>query len=505
MRVAVPQGTPADSGFDAWSTHIGSLRYYWIQLRSSVWFLPFLMSLIAVGVALALLSCGESVSRALGLDWLRFADQDAARGMLESLLNGMITMTALVVSITMVVLTLAAGQLGPRLIRDFTDDFFTQFVLGLFIGAILYLLVVLHGLDTNKNGNASDLAITTGSLLCAICLFVLLLYINRLASSIVSNRLLRRVVMDTYETSDYLQDSTTQAPDREEEEQLVRNASQRGAPVKTAKEGYLENVDYASLLSACDRYDVLVRLTCLPGQWLNQGDVIAEVTPPEACSPRFERLLDKALAVGSTRTPSQDLEFGLQRLVEVGLRALSPSLNDSFTAIAAIDNIGAALARMFGSKRQQGALRGQNGKVRLLCPVVDWTTLINAGFDQMRQAGASLPAVAVRLIDTLGRLAQHIKYEEQRAALQEQLNAILESAKVDTMVPKDAALIRARHAAAGHALAVAMPGREATQRGFQLPVPDALHYASRPQRSRASPAGANGDGWAIPDGPPGAR
>jgi len=147
---------------------MGSLRYWWLQLRDSLWFLPFLLSAGAVGAALVLLIYGEALASVLQLEWLRFPDASAARGMLESLVNGMITMTALVVSITMVVLTLAAAQLGPRLIRDFTDDLVTQFVLGMFTGTILYLLVVLHGLDTHKNSDVPNLAITVGSLLCAV-------------------------------------------------------------------------------------------------------------------------------------------------------------------------------------------------------------------------------------------------------------------------------------------------------------------------------------------------
>lgn len=440
---------------------MGSLRFYWLQLRSSLWFVPFLLSLAAVGAALALMSHGEALSAALGLEWLRFSDPTAARGLLESLVNGMISMTALVVSITMVVLTLAAAQLGPRLIRDFTDDFVTQLVLGLFIGTILYLLVVLHGIDTHRNADLPDLAITLGSLLCAACLFVLLLYINRLARSIVSNHLLRRVALDISRTSAYLQTfggtGARRGEDEDEGEALAWDPSAPSSCVSTSKEGYVENLDYASILSACDTADTVVLLSCRPGQWVNEGDVIAQVAPPSA-SDRLKKVLDEALAVGSTRTPSEDLEFGLQRLVEVGLRALSPSLNDSFTAIAAVDNVGACMARMFSREQQRALLRGRSGKVRVICPVVDWASLVNAGFDQLRQSGAVLPAVANRLVDTLGRLAPYIKEEDQRLALQDQLDAVLESAKLENMVGKDAASLRERYSAARIALAAALPG-----------------------------------------------
>jgi uncharacterized membrane protein len=460
---------------------MGSLRYYWIQLRSALWFLPLLLSIVSVGAALLLLAHGEALGRALGLHHLRFPDPEIARGMLESLLNGMIAMTALVVSITMVVLTLAAAQLGPRLIRDFTDDLVTQFVLGLFTGTILYLLVILQSMGTRQDEQLPDLAVVGATLLSASCLFVLLLYINRLAQSIVSNHLLRRVAIDLRGTSSYVQESGLPGWAHEEGgDAAAWDVAADHVAVAIDEEGYVQNIDYAAILAAVVAGDALVRLRYRPGDWIDAGSIIADVAPPSAGSDQLKAVLRKALAIGSTRTPSQDLEFGLQRLVEVGVRALSPSLNDPFTAIAAIDNIGASLAWMFKREIHQPAIRDRSGKLRLLCPIVKWRLLVDAGFDQIRHFGAEIPVVAVRLLDTLGRLAASIRNEEQRHALLEQLDAVLASARIETMVAKDAELLEARHRAARQALAeVILPGSEPALEHRPEHVPEHLPEQSR--------------------------
>jgi uncharacterized membrane protein len=454
---------------------MGSLRYYWIQLRASLWFLPLLLSIVSVGAALLLLAHGDSLAKALGMERLRFPDPEVARGMLESLLNGMITMTSLVVSITMVVLTLAAAQLGPRLIRDFTDDLVTQFVLGLFTGTILYLLVTLQAIGTRQNQELPDLAIAGATLLSASCLFVLLFYINRLARSIVSNHLLRRVAIDLRGTSRYVQESGLPEWAHEDRADAAAwDAAADSASVAVNEEGYVQNIDYAAILEAAEGGDALVRLRYRTGDWMDADSVIADVVPPSACSDRLKKVLRKAVTVGSTRTPSQDLEFGLQRLAEVGVRALSPSLNDPFTAMAAIDNIGASLAWMFKRDIHRPTIRDRAGKLRLISPIVEWRLLVDAGFDQMRRFGAGIPAVAVRMVETLGGLASRMRIEEQRRALLDQLDAVMASAKPETMVAKDAELLEARYRWARQALVdVSLPASEpfpeVSRRGYSQP------------------------------------
>jgi uncharacterized membrane protein len=111
-------------------------------IEGQLWIVPAAITMLAAGLAFFVLTHGASlIGRAASeVWWLYTGDADTARGLLASFLSGLITMTSLIVSVTFVILTLAANQLGPRLIRIFVRDREIQSVLGLFLGTILYLI-----------------------------------------------------------------------------------------------------------------------------------------------------------------------------------------------------------------------------------------------------------------------------------------------------------------------------------------------------------------------------
>jgi uncharacterized membrane protein len=129
------------------------------------------------------------------------------------------------------------------------------------------------------------------------------------------------------------------------------------------------------------------------------------------------RRIGKAIIVGTARTPAQDLEFSVRQLVEIALRALSPSLNDPFTAIAVIDRLAAALEVVSSRCLPTGEYRDSEGRVRLLADSVDYAGLVDAAFNQIRQSSSQNPAVLINLARRLSDLSQVAATSEQLKTL----------------------------------------------------------------------------------------
>lgn len=429
------------------------IRLMLSTLRASLWPVPLAMSLAALAGATLALRARLSLPDGHPLGWLVHAgDAASTRDLLGSLLSGVITMFALAVSSTMVVLALAAAQLGSRLIRSFMEDRATQLVFGAFPATALWLLVVLRAIDDRPAHALPQVAVTLGTALSIACLFLLLFYIDHLARSIVFDRVAHRVLA-RLAASDRQRHEQAGSPgaagspqaDGSPEAATWPQPPGDGAAVTAGRDGYVQAIAYPVLVRAACRAGVVLRVAVRPGHWVNADTACVRAWPPDALDATLCAAIRRALVVGAERTPAQDLEYELQRLVEMALRALSPGQNDLFTAIAAIDHLGAAVARILGQPMPSRVLRDGMGQVRVLRDETDADGIVAAAFDPVRQSGGRMPPVAIRLLDTLGRLGGELRLPAQRAAVRRQVDATLASAGVEQMVPVDADAVRARY------------------------------------------------------------
>ncbi|ACI97470.1 DUF2254 family protein [Rhodospirillum centenum] len=120
-----------------------------------------------------------------------------------------------------------------------------------------------------------------------------------------------------------------------------------------------------------------------------------------ALAPRLPAALRDAFVLGAERTQAEDIGFGIRQLVEMCLRALSPGINDVFTAVAVTDSLSAALGHIYARETEPVLL--YDGSVRIIRSVSDHTGMTAAAFDQIRQAGQGKPAVLIRLLEALRR------------------------------------------------------------------------------------------------------
>jgi uncharacterized membrane protein len=213
----------------------------------------------------------------------------------------------------------------------------------------------------------------------------------------------------------------------------------------TAKHsGYLQFVGYGQLIEIAETLDAVIRLAHRPGHFVVDGRALATVWPAGAAG-QVETALDRAHVTGPHRTLTQDPVFAIDQLVEIAIRALSPAVNDTFTALTCIDWISAGLATISGRRLEEGVYRGRSGKVRLIELDPSYARMVNRAFDKVRQAGRGMPAVVIRLLDALTHVLERTVEPSQRATLLRQAEMIMRGAESDIPEPNDLADIGRRY------------------------------------------------------------
>jgi uncharacterized membrane protein len=396
-------------------------------VRAQLWLLPAFMSLGALALAYVMLADPWKLQDFGDREfwWLYSGDARTAGDLLSTLLSGMMTMTSLVISMTFVILTLAANQLGPRLIRNFIGDRQIQAVLGLFLGTILYTAIILRTLDeTLGTEGVPHLAVTTATALMLVCVFALLFYIHKIARSIVSDTVVEQVGDQLRVSVEAMLPARRDHAAPEEIGDLPPHAHW----MAIGRQGYIQTIDYPALVAWAARHDLVLRLLVRPGHFvLTYGDHI-EVLAGGMLSEEQARPIRAAFQIGAERSPTQDLEFSIRQLVEVALRALSSGIKDPFTVLAVLDRLGAALEGVLSRQPQPTLLCADDGKVRVIANRSDFVGLVEACFDQIRQSSSDQPAILIHMADTLGKLSFVLEREEVRETVLRQLDMMDEAA-----------------------------------------------------------------------------
>jgi uncharacterized membrane protein len=395
---------------------------FWDGIRSSLWALPLVMVLAACAFASVALSIGIGV----GSDPVWYLYSGGAKEtpqFLSNLVSSMITMATLAISITMVVLTLAAQQLGPRLIRSFMADRRTQISLGLFVSTVVYLLLVLRS-AYGQHEAVANLAVTLGTALVLISVATLLFFVHHLASSIIADNVIYRI-------GNQLDANIARLlPDKNEQARSQTNSAQTktGAPVPLLYGGYVQAIDYGAAVEAAADSEASVTYDIRPGHHAVPGVVAARILPERSATDELCLAIQKSIVVGSERTSVQDLEFSVRQLVEIALRALSPGINDPYTANTVIDRLTQSLRKVMDLGPQKNAWHDESGKTRVIAEVSTFDGIVDAAFNQIRQQASNVPAVLIRLAECISQLL-NLADDTQRPALARHLEMVLASGR----------------------------------------------------------------------------
>ena len=392
----------------------------WDAIRTSLWFVPMLMVVAGAVLAVAMLQldAGRGGDDGVRAWWINKGDGQDATNLLSTLLTSIITMASMVFSVTVVVLALAASQYGSRLIRIFRADLRNQVTLGLFAMTIVYTLLVLRSVESRAPmPEVPHVSVTVGTGLSLLCVLALLAFIQGVARTIVADTLVERVGRDLDEAVTELPPLRDDDPQPPPPPDVTAALDTDAADLVLPLEGYVQAVDYDGLVAWAAERDAVVSLGFRAGHFLVTGDRQVRVHPPRVVGPETAAEIAALIEVGRERTPTQDLEFSVRHLVEVVLRALSPSINDPFTAVVVIDRLRGALSKLMERRLPPRAFRDRSGRVRLVDDPPTYGGILDVAFHQIRQAGAAKPAVVIHMLGAIGHIAQHARLDEQRDAL----------------------------------------------------------------------------------------
>ncbi|MFJ6071736.1 DUF2254 domain-containing protein [Streptomyces sp. NPDC093065] len=387
------------------------------HLRDTFWFAPtaamvgvFVVWLVAQELDAALVrSLQDDGDYDTLADLLRFADD--AKTVVSAVGSAMMTFIGVVFSISLVAVQMASGQFSPRVVRLFVRSRITKATFAVFLATFVLTLLVLTSYDSNPDPRAATSVPLVQSVLtlCMVALSLLLfvMYVNATLRLMRVSHVIARIAAESFRVA-----ALMPVP--------VGGDGALGLGPVTAwvahdgQAGVLRDVHVARLVRVARGHGVVLRLVPRTGDFLVPGTPVLAVHGGPAPS---RRALRYALSVGVERTFHQDLAFGLRQLSDIGLRALSPAVNDPTTAVQALDRVVQILATL--SRRPLDAVphRDRRGAVRLVQPVPGWEELVDLGFAEVRACGAGSPQVTRRLLAGFDDLLRLVPPERREPLL----------------------------------------------------------------------------------------
>lgn len=421
------------------------------RLAGSFWLLPGVIVLGGVLLAEGLVAVDRSGALPAWLrdsDWLYNGSGAGARVLLGAVASSTIGVAGTVFSITIAALSLAAGQMGPRLMKNFTHDRGNQFTLGAFLGTFAYALMVLRSVRTDEEGLFTPhLSLTVGVLFALGCVATLVYFVGHMASRISVDTVIDLVSNDVRRAVGAL---VVEQPNIEPlEEQFWADA----VVVVDARHGYLQQLDEEALAEWAAEQGTALRLLVRRGDYVFPGAPIALMSTQVAGA---EDAIERNTALGASRASGGDAEQTIRQLVEVAVRALSPGINDPLSAISVLDRLGDTLCDLVGKVIPNGVSE-VNGKVVLMVPNVSYGSLCDVMFHLIRQNSEGSTALLMKLVEILGVVAVCESDLERQKVLAAHVMRVAEDAERTVGNDADRADIRKRVA---HFASIASARRE---------------------------------------------
>lgn len=377
-------------------------------------------------------------------------DAAGAQAILTTVAGSAISVASLVFSITVVVLSLAANQMGPRLLETFMRHNRTQIVLGAFIGTFIYCLLILATINGKSVNAVPHSAVMLGLVLGVISFALLIYFIHHVLVFIQVSRVLEEVSNEVVTVfSRILLSEEDQSGNTRKLPRQISKALPDKDPdyeLSAKKSGYLQLIELETLVTAATEHQVLVHIPRKPGDFVIKGTTLMRLW----CDTELdETVLDELLQtvkLGVQRTTIQDAEFAIDQLVEVALRALSPGINDSFTAINCVDRLAAALAEVASKRLPKPYYFDADDNLRVAVKLYSYRSILDAAFNPIRQNARDNVGVTKRLMETVSALCQLPISENYRSALMAHARLIYAEAEQHFQNERDLEQFRQRYA-----------------------------------------------------------
>ena len=424
------------------ATRRAAARYKWDRLKVSFWFAPVVMSLGAILLAWAMywvdgLIPNETLQNSR---LILSGTPGEIRTMLVSMASTILATAGVVFTLLTLPLSTVAAQYGSRLLRVFLGDRTTQLVLGMFVATFVYCLAAALSIppaDVEPEG--PQLTATVGLLLMLATFASLILLVQHVSTMLQAPNIaaaagaeLRDVVLAE------IPDEVRSGEDHKGGFETIPDSllETDGYAVRVRETGYIQNVDPQTLLALAREKNLVIRLLHKPGHFIRRDMAVALVWP---AGPRLEQAglrsvdeelegqIRQAFQIGNVRTPTQDVAYAVNQLVEMAVRAMSPAINDPFTAMTCLDYIGEGLALFIRQGEKGSHFYDMDGRLRLVLEPVTFAELLSSAFDMLRHCSCDNASVLLHMlvvIDAIGQEAGSPTVKNSVKARQELLRHV---------------------------------------------------------------------------------
>ena len=355
--------------------------------------------------------------------------------------TAVLTTAGVVFTLLTLPLSTVAAQYGSRLLRIFLGDRTTQFVLGMFVATFAYCVFSAMAIPPAEvRPEGPQITVTVGLYLLIAAFASLILLIQHISMMLQAPNIaaaagveLLEVVRETNlqepRDGDYQRQTGKSLPDS----LMVAKAS----PVRATEAGYIQYVDPEYILPLAEKKDIIIRIVPKPGAFVRSGMVIAEVWPADRVDNDLNDEIRNTFHLGNQRTPTQDVEYAINQLTEMAVRAMSPAINDPFTAMTCLDYIGAGLALFVRQGAISPNIYDSHGQLRLFFDPVTFDELLSAAFDMLRHASSDNADVLFHMLEIIDVISQDTKSPDDRQKLLRHAILIGEESQAGSLIEED--------------------------------------------------------------------
>jgi uncharacterized membrane protein len=431
-------------------------RYRWDRLKVSFWFAPALMALGAVLLAWAMYSLdGRIPNEALANSRFILA---GTPGELRSALLGIAGTVLATAGVVFTLLTLplstVAAQYGSRLLRVFLGDRTTQLVLGMFVGTFVYCVAAALSSPSGDTPRESpQLTATLGVYLMLATFATLIVLVQHISTMLQAPNIaaaagaeLRAVISAEIPAEVTSGDNSKGAFQTRPYHDALgvpdTLAETEGYPIRAISTGYIQYIDPEIMLTLAREENLVIRLLRKPGHYVQSGAEVALVWPAGRVDERLDKLIRRAFQIGNGRTPTQDVEYAVNQLTEMAVRAMSPAINDPFTAMTCLDHLGDGLAKFIRQGEKGSHYTDRDGRLRLILEPVTFDALLSAAFDMLRHASCDNASVLLHMLAVIDVIGRETQAPEARQLLLRHVSLIQAETQAGDLIEQDRQAIR---------------------------------------------------------------
>ncbi|NHK27721.1 DUF2254 domain-containing protein [Parvularcula flava] len=409
------------------------------RIKASYWFVPGVIVLGAILLAFGSLQLDVILEEEffMQISWFGSSSPEGARTILSMVGGSMISVAGIVFSITIAAIVFASGQYGPHIIPEFMRDKSNQAVLGIFIATFVYCLLALYRVHAGETTFVPHLTVIIALFFAGASLITFIYFIHHILETLHVSNVIARL------GNDLLRDIRNRFPQElgegnggSDSPDMPEGFLQDAVPVLANGTGYIYTLSAEEIFNVARDKGLIVRVTRRPGDFVTDDRPLAWIWPPENASTEALSAVRACYAWGAAKTQDQDIGFLIDQMTGITARALSPGINDPYTATDTIHWMGAALSAAGRGSSPAAVRRDKDGHIRVIARPLNFEEIASLIFDRIRPYVAPDRNASLSTLSVLANVLFDVDDPARKAVVLHHAQA-LEKAAMTAMVSED--------------------------------------------------------------------